>query len=100
MDLEGTSVLFGKISGYSRKPHLKSQLKSPMCGYTLENPGHDSPVIGSTGCSSRGPGFDSKHQHAGLQPFVPLVPVELVPSLASMGTGHLHTDMAHTPTWR
>lgn len=100
MDLEGTSILFGKISGYSRKPHIKSQLKSPMCGCTLVIPEHDSSVVGSTGCSSRGPGIYSKHLQGGLQLFVPLVPVELVPSLASMGTVRMLTDMVHTLTWR
>ena len=46
-------------------------------------------VTKSTGCSSRGPEFDSQHPHGASQPSVTLVPGDPVPFPFSPGLRHL-----------
>jgi hypothetical protein len=58
-------------------------------------------VIKNTGCSSRGPGFNSKYLHSGLQPPVPPVPesTTFFWPLKVRGThvAHTHIHAGKTP---
>lgn len=48
----------------------------------------------STGCSSQGPGLDSRHPHQGFQPPVTPVPKDLMPFWASVCAAYMwYTDI-------
>ena len=69
-------------------------MKDNVCACALgsKKKGHqeelerDCSVVRCTGCSSRGPRFDSQHPHDGSQPSVTLVPGDLMPSSGIQGT--------------
>ena len=56
----------------------------------------DHSAVKSTGCSCRGPGFNSQHPHDNWQPSVTLVSGDLVPFLASTGTSHTCGTQTYT----
>lgn len=55
----------------------------------------DGSVIKHTGCSYRGPRFDSQYPHSGSQPFVTSVPEDLMPDSGFHGHQELqyYADM-------
>jgi len=56
----------------------------------------DHSAVKGTGCSCRGPGFDSQHPHDNWPPSVTLVPGDLVPFPASTGTSRACGTQTYT----